>query len=348
MVDSPVNSFKTHSNYIRAFATLVCSDIQPIPNQIYHHISDRILQSGCLLSRPRTKVSDTEVLSSLKNAWGTELLIDMGKLYVNEPELCKLSNNWNVVQLYYVLYHVTQAVVLANGFPRPTSHTKTQHHFFDLWASRNKCLEPWTISFDAQGARNIPSHINVDDKKHQWTHCSPDNAWSLACKALKTTRNEKLEASRKSAREDKRRERKKLLSQRLANQNVKIRGNISLPIIPLPRLTLDEKLSINENAPPTTIIDYFWRLRIKTNYKDSAMFTDGCIDNNLALQVRNDLSILASSTLLLAELTISNILGSITFDKWINDWAHTNVPSNVISGIRHRLTLYASDGRHYC
>lgn len=342
MAESPVNSLKTHSNYIRAFASLVCSDIQPIPNQIYHHISDRILQSGCLPSAPMKKANNTGVLSSLKNAWGTELLIDMGKLYVNEPELCKLSNNWNVVQLYYVLYHVTQAVVLAKGFPRPIRHSKIQNHFFDLWAGRNKCLEPWTLSFDSQGARNIPSHINVDDTKHQWTYCSPDNAWNLACKALKTTRNEKLEESRKNAREEKRRAKRKLRSQKLANQNVKIRGNKILPIIPLPRLTPDEKLAINKNALPTTMIDYFWRLRIKTNYKDSAMFTDGCIDNNLALQIRNDLSILASSTLLLAELTIGNLLGSNTFNNWINDWADTNVPSNVISGIRHRLTLYAS------
>ncbi|MFC1987327.1 hypothetical protein ACFLVH_02125 [Chloroflexota bacterium] len=340
MVGSPVESFITHSNYIRAFSTLVGADIQASPYQIYRDISNRIVQSGCLASRSSNAFDDNAVFSSLKNAWGTELLIDMGKHFVDDPELCRLSNNWSIVQLYYVLYHATQAVALAKGFLRPTSHPKTLRFFHSFWASRNICLEPWTISYDSQGSHNIPSHITVDDTIHQWSHCSSDTAWSLACKALKTTRDDKLEEAFKKARANKKQEKLKILRQKLSEKINQGKARSILPKVPLPRFTPNEKLYIEGRESPTTIIDYFYRLRIKTNYVESSMFTDGCKNDDSAIQVRDDLIIVAGSFLLLAELTISKILGSTIFNNWINNWTRNNVPSNVTSGIKYRLKIH--------
>lgn len=126
MIDSPVESFKTHSNYIRAFATLVGAYSQKQSDSIYITLVDRLNQSGFLSNNPKTCLDHDQVCSSLKNAWGTELLIDIGKNFITEPELIKLSNNWTTVQTYYVLYHSTQAVAVAKNIDRPQDHPITQ------------------------------------------------------------------------------------------------------------------------------------------------------------------------------------------------------------------------------
>ena len=56
-----------------------------------------------------------------------------GEVLINEDELIRVSNNWSVVQSYYIIYHSTQALAGARCFPRPTSHIKTQKIFSNLW-----------------------------------------------------------------------------------------------------------------------------------------------------------------------------------------------------------------------
>ena len=340
MTNNQVESFRTHSNYIRAFATLVGAEIPYPPGLKYLELAQKIEQSGCLTERPKITIDHQQVLSSLKNAWGTESLINMGSYFVDESELVKISNNWSVVQVYYVLYHSTQAVAVAKGFVRPDSHPKTQRLFYNLWADRNLCLEPWTLARDFEGMRNIPSRITIDDDIHNWALCSPVSAWSLACLALKTTRDDHLDKSTGEARKRKGIERRKILRQQEAKRiklgkSPKIRPNVSLP-----RLTPEEKLLVDKEESPTTIIDYFYRLRIKTNYVDSSMFTDGPENDQQSIQVRDDLNIIAGGNLLLAELTVRNIVGHDVFFKWISDWVRTNVPNYPTSAIRDRLQIY--------
>jgi len=47
----------------------------------------------------------------------------------------------------------------------------------------------------------------------------------------------------------------------------------------LSRLTDQEKGQLVTKVRPHSMMDYLYRLRIKTNYLDSAMFTDGPSDN---------------------------------------------------------------------
>lgn len=97
---------------------------------------------------------------------------------------------------------------------------------------------------------------------------------------------------------------------------------------------------VDKEESPTTVIDYFYRLRIKTNYVDSSMFTDGPENDQQSIQVRDDLNIIAGGNLLLAELTVRNIVSHDVFFKWINDWVRTNAPNYPTSAIRDRLQIY--------
>jgi hypothetical protein len=339
-IHSSKGSFKTHSNYIRAIATLINAETQEQSHSIYPALANKVVRSGCLPNTTKDTIDHTQIISSLRNAWGTELLINISNNICNEPELVKLSNNWSTVQAYYVLYHSTQAVAVAKGYRRLQSHSKTQKTFYNLWAGRNLQLEPWTLAYDSEGAQNIPSDITIDDTMHTWCHCSSDTAWSLACKALKTTREENFPESIKNSREEKRRLKTKSLQQDEA-ERIRLGKNPKKTYqVRLPLLTPTEKSSVYEKEPPATIIDYLYRLRVKTNYIDSSMFTDGPENEYASIQVRDDLSIIAGGTLLLAELTVSKVVGNDVFLGWINDWVCDNVPVHGGFGIRDRLRIY--------
>ena len=70
----------------------------------------------------------------------------------------RLTNTWGAVQAYYVGYHETQALIVARGAARPSTHPNTQNQFVDLWVKRNLDLAPWTFGvIRGNAVRNLPS-----------------------------------------------------------------------------------------------------------------------------------------------------------------------------------------------
>ena len=145
----------------------------------------------------------------MHNVWGTEFLMLMSKLYITDDEPIRLANNWSCIQAYYVLYHCTQALLIANGQTRPDNHTATQNAFCNLWAERNLALPPWSLAFGNEGAINVPNGIIIDDNVHPWSSSYGTQAWSIAAKSLQTTRSEALMEKMRQKREEKQRAEKR-------------------------------------------------------------------------------------------------------------------------------------------
>ncbi len=108
-------------------------------------------------------------------------------------------------------------------------------------------------------------------------------------------------------------------------------------MFPLPQLSLEDKRRIDESTRVYTLIDYIYRLRIKTNYEDSNMFTDGPEDNIQSSQVRSAFYSIASGTLFLYENAIKAIIGNRLLMEWATSWAERNLPSGSNLGIVGRL-----------
>nr|MBA3298090.1 hypothetical protein [Acidobacteriota bacterium] len=89
---------------------------------------------------------------------------------------------------------------------------------------------------------------------------------------------------------------------------------------------------VRRRVRPHTAIDYLFRLRVKSNYEDSTMFTDGPTDENASLAVHRDLVRLASSVMLLHELHVTRLLGRAgkrrIVDGWITGSARTRGPGD--------------------
>ena len=257
--------FRTHANYIRAFALLTRVPAAASKSDLYDSLLARAKNSGCLTAAPKNQIDLSQVQGSIKNAWGTELLMMLGVCLIREEELINLSNNWNVVQTYYIIYHATQSLAAAKGFPRPESHSKTQNLFFSLWGGRSLCMEPWTLAVGSTGPLNFPSNVDVDLDIHSWSTCNDRSSWNLACKALRTTRKDEVISKTRDVRESRRRNNRKAWQ---AEEDIRRNRGLkpkTQPQFPLPRLLPVEKEKVDKGVRPFSMIDYLYRLRIKTN-----------------------------------------------------------------------------------
>lgn len=336
--DEVIGAFKTHANYLRAFAHLSYSGFESRHNA-YRAIVDRVLNSGILPSSRATDVDRRQVRASLENAWNTELLLTLGEHIFRDEEVIRLSNNWNVVQAYYVVYHSTQAVAVAKIHQRPTTHWKTQQFYYELFPRSRVCLPPWTLASGYTGPLNIAENITIDDQLHSWTTCTETISWSLAYKALRTTREEAMPERIRKRRENKRAAQRRAWQEE-EDERLRIgRRPRQVPRFRRPQLTIAEKEDVRRRLRPFGLIDYLYRLRLRSNYEDSAMFIDGPEDEGPSGQVRSDLCLLAGSTSLLCELCIMRLLGRALFVDWASHWLDRNTALGLTSGLAERYEL---------
>jgi hypothetical protein len=75
------------------------------------------------------------------------------------------------------------------------------------------------------------------------------------------------------------------------------------------KLTVAEKADSGRRIRPVSLMDYFYRIRIKANYEDAAMFTDGPQSDSAARALGKDLVALTSANLLVHELRLISRTG---------------------------------------
>ena len=343
MSSNSEKSFKTHLNYLRAFSHLVDDPPAGFRQQRSQEcLARRIRASGAIKAPRVAAINLDQVQSSIQAAWGTETLLHATERYANEEEILRISNNWSAVQTYYIFYHCAQALHGARGQPRPESHTKTQNIFVDQWAKRSLMLPPWSLAYGCEGAVNTPKGIQIYTEIHNWSRCDGNNAWNIAAKSLMTTRREALQESKKQRRKRKLSERKKVWREEENTRLAQGRKARAEPKFPLPQLSHGERAIADREMRVYTIMDYLYRLRIRTNYEDSNMFTDGPEEELDSCLVRSSLCSIAYGTLLLYEMVIRPIVGADVFDLWVANWVDRNLPDQHVGGLVDRIRFHKS------
>lgn len=327
VVTKEEGAFLTHANYLRAIASEAGLTLVSTEKKALASVAKRVSKSPSISDSASGSTDHDQVKRSLANAWGTELLLALSGRHAVDDEIVRLANNWAVVQAYYVVYHATQALAVAKGFPRPDSHPKTQNQYASFWIKRPLELSPWTLGADDGGWANCPPSRSIDSSIHGWVGCSPATQLSLAAKAFRTTRDdsvgEAVDRLRDRVRSERRKEWEAEESARLsAGKKARVR-----PPSRRPQLGAAERSAVAAKVPPHGLIHYLFRLRIKTNYVDSAMFTDGPQDEMSSATVQRDLRYIAGSTLLVHELHIAQLVGVTKVRRWADDWMAVNAPA---------------------
>jgi hypothetical protein len=326
VVTKEEGAFLTHANYLRAIASEAGLTLVSTEKKALASVAARVSKSPSSRDSASGPIDHDQVKRSLANAWGTELLLALSGRHAVDDEIVRLANNWAVVQAYYVVYHATQALAVAKGFPPPDSHRKTQNQYASFWIKRPLNLSPWTFGADDGGWVNCPPSRSIDSSIHGWTGCSPATQLSLAAKAFRTTRDDSVSEALDRLRDRVRvQHRREWEAEESARRSVGKKARVT-PTWRRPQLSAAERAAAAAKVPPHGLIDYLYRLRIKTNYVDSAMFTDGPPDKTSSATVQRDLRYIAGSTLVVHELHIARLVGVTRLQKWADDWLAANAP----------------------
>jgi hypothetical protein len=332
-------AFLTHLAYLEAFARIATDGDMVMP-EAYHALAARLAACPQQPAAPAPIADVPQVRRSLESAWGTELMLLLSRQHFTGDEIVGVSNSWNVVMAYYALYHATQAVLTARGFPRPENHAATQRMFLDnLWGALPETFAPWSLSVGAAGPR--PASVVIDrDLRSLWTAMTDRTRWTNACKALETTRADAIPERVANARAEKRAAlRRAWIDARMPRLGkTAAEAAAQKRRFPRPRLTAAEKAPARANVRNYTVLDYLYRLRVRGNYQDSAMFTDGPEAPHESDLVRGYLLRIVSASLFVAERVLCTAPdGKRTLDEWARRWCAANVPAGMMLGIAQRV-----------
>ncbi|MDA2919274.1 hypothetical protein MYX76_07270 [Desulfobacterota bacterium AH_259_B03_O07] len=309
--------FRTHANYISAIRYVASGGILGNANAALEQLASRVSDSGCLNIPKRTDIDLNQIHRSLNNAWGIEALFKMGNVFIKEDDLIRLSNNWFVVQAYYIFYYSTQALSVSEGYSKPRTHPQLHRTYYLLWSQKPWLLSPWCISYGKDGFHNLPPGIFIDDSVHSWKKVDELTALNLFCKAVRTTRDE-------------------FITDALARR--KERLAMKKPSAKL-RLTKKQKKQTKSRARPTTIINYLYRLKRKTSYEQSSILAAGPENIYQSKEIRENLSFIIEATLLITEMITSRIVGQATFYSWCMEWEKYKSPAMKDIGPSTRLNI---------
>jgi len=289
--------------------------------------------SQCIPTTAASSPNVAQAQRSLSNAWATETLLRSAFELASEDELVRISNHWGVVQLYYVNYHLTQALAAAKGADRSTTHTAVQNSNRDYWVKSKIGLLPWSLGLNQAGWTNLPPNRGVNDAIHVWTACTPANDLDLVAKGIRTTRQDALADSHARARDRKYRERVRAWIEAHPAQQP--------PAIPRPRLTPAEQQACDQRVGMRGLIDYLYRLRVKTNYEDPTTFTEGPTGAGESETVLRDLVYIAEASSLVSERWSMQLLGRARVTGWMLAWAQANIPTRWRNkGLNLRLQIH--------
>jgi hypothetical protein len=313
-------SFKTHAGYLHALSYL-CGYVpfQRDPGVITA-LAGRIQAEPSYQQIVTRGGFDGEQLRrSLHAAWGSELLLVVSGTYAPE-ELQGVSNTWVAIQVYYACYHAIQALIVARGQPRPSSHPTTQRMFIDAWVTPTRDLMPWSLGAIHGGYKNLPQGHVVDEAVHPWAALDATSAIDVACKAFRTTREDAIVEAKKEGRSRKRRDRRRAWLQQEQQRLARGRRPRNEPVFALPRLTATEHQTVEARVRAYGLLDYLYRLRIKSQYEDSTLFIEGPEHPTDSLLAFQHLRQIVSSTLLLHEFFIERIVGRPVFEPIVDGW----------------------------
>jgi hypothetical protein len=344
LVDTPAQSaFRAHSNYVHAFAVLMSGKVEIEPAETLARVAGLV---DAVIPRSSRAMNETELRGCLHRAWGAELLLAMGREVAADEDLLRLINSWGVVQAYYAAYSITQALIVAEGRARPTSHSSTQRQAVDLWVKRRFAVAPWSFAMadpEATGAGSdgaIHGPGRPVAEAHPWSACGADTCWDIAALARRSTRDDAVNQALAARRREKLSARRRAWAEEEQARIAQGRGERRQPKWPTrANLTNEEKRLSERSVRPYTLLDYLFRLRVKSNYEDASVFIEGPETAESVIQMARDLELIAAVTLLVHELRVGHAFGGQPFLSVVDDWLETAgaTQSHVALGARRSV-----------
>ena len=316
-----LKAFSTYLHYVRSLDYLICR---------YHGDGDEVdfaaltrsIRSKPAFSRiARRRRSPGLYEKQLKNAWFTEVALNIPAIFSSPSDQVPYFNHWATVMAYYVLHDGMRATIAVHDgrSTERTSHASLLNQVGAYLANSRVFPIPWGVT--CTGPEGVYDYLGKPDDAA--TECGSligrfreEQAWPSFCRALATTRRDEIADAVRRWKDTHHRK----------------------------HIGHSERLRTGEAVKPTTFLNFLRRLRVRSNYVDSDAFAaalgrlrDG-VDFNRAIRNIVAGSMMLCETLIVAmagesdirrfaEWTTSRVEGArITLGKRMEFWSQTERP----------------------
>lgn len=252
---------------------------------------------GRIQRRPFADVAELRRLLAI--SWASETQLRLAG--VGGDVFLRYSNAWAPVQAYYAVYMSLHAWFVTAGMGGLIEdHTRSLRSAVSHLVERGLLPHPFDLTCTGcpeLGERQISgAPANAPLNAHFENLATPSIAdfYPRIAKMLETTRDLRLE--------------------RLNREWKKSRGRMRM------RMLAAQKRDVAANLHPTSLLDYLWRLRIRSNYGDVSAFLMGGVDDRSHAMFWEGLVTLASSLCLLTQSLIVARVGPAVYAAAIDEF----------------------------
>ena len=309
--------FQVHKNYLGAINLYLAEehgwDDGDRPSSLLE--SQQVLK-GYQKIRRRSTDRPQDVRRFLMLSWVSEAQLRVHDSA--EGTILPYANAWAPIHSYYAVYMASVALLAAQGHEEASNHRAFLSATSQLISQRKLLPLPWSVS--AAGCPDIGETewsglpVDADPTASVELLSNPisETFWPRFCKMLETTRKRRLRDRYRA----------------WCKQN-----NRKITRKP-------EKRRIAANLPPTTLFDFFWRLRVRSNYQDVDTFLMSSVGEAWHRDFYESISAVTEATCLLFESLVIRCIGPEIYERAIEDFRSNGGPlAEEIVGRRARLLL---------
>jgi hypothetical protein len=241
--------FQVHKNYVAALTQFLQREYGGSGAQLLQSLVQRQRSEG-RFERIRRRTANAERISQfLTLSWASELQFRLAGLA--DQSLLQYSNAWAPIHAYYAVYMSAQAYFATIGADDIVdNHTGSLNTLSNQITQRTLFPTPWNVTcsgcpqIDETQFTNLPPATNPAEHVELLSNPSLQTFWPRYCKLLETTRIRRLDRNIED------------WKRRNGRKNTRAA----------------EKREIAARLLPTTLFDFFWRLRVRSNYRDVRTF----------------------------------------------------------------------------
>ena len=251
-------------------------------------------------------------------AWGSELQLRLSGL--QDASVLRYSNAWAPVHAYYAVYMSAQAWFAAMRLGELVdNHTGSLNLISNQIHLRSLFPMPWNVS--CRGSKELssisfsgyPEMARIYDRAEPLSRPSLGEFWPRFGMLLYTTRERRLKRNIDEWKRQRNRQ----------------------------RVSRSEKERLVEKLPATTLFDFFWRLRVRANYRDVKAFLMSSVEESWHQEFYKSVLVLTECTCTLLQCLAAKYVGKKAIAEMLGEFvdAHrTDLPS-VAKVYDQRLTL---------
>ncbi len=289
--------FQVHKNYLGGVQQWVNETYDVGDPRDFQKLIDAQSQlKGFNKIQKATPASRKDLRKYLMMSWASEaqLRVHEGA----EATILPYANAWAPVHSYYAVYMGTAAWLSAQGHGDVSDHATVLAAISNQVSQRKLFPPPWSANvggcpeLDEADWEGLVDGADPTEHIEVLENPSMETFWPRYAKMLETTRSRKLKSRYADwCKQNDRKNTKKA-----------------------------EKRAIAANLTPTTLFDFFWRLRVRSNYQDVEVFLMSSADAGWQRQFHDATCFVTEATSLLLENLIIRRSGLGVYEKALDDF----------------------------